>query len=133
MGARVVAAVVVGGVLSGGIALPAVADAAPTNSGASVVSQQNDVTTHRLCANEDIQWVASGFAPNRRQVQVSLQLVGLGEVFRGPIALSGGSGSVDAGIATDYLVGARFRLRFQTGSSDHPADHGSFSMTIVSC
>ena len=132
MGARVMAAVV-GGVLAGGLALPAVADAAPTNSGASVVSQQNGVTTHRLCADQDIQWVASGFAPNRRQVQVSLQLVGVGEIFRGPIALSGGSGSIDAGIATDDLVGNRYRLRFQTGSSDHPANHGSFSMTIVSC
>ena len=132
MGVRVVAAVAVG-ILAGGLALPALADAAPPNSGASVVSQQNGVTTHYLCADQDIQWLASGFAPNRAQVQVSLQLVGVGEIFAGPIALSGGSGSIDAGIATDDLVGLRYRLRFQTGSSDHPADHGSFSMTIVSC
>jgi hypothetical protein len=122
-----------------GVAVPAmllsaqVAHAEPTASGAAVVVQQDGITTHHVCASKDVVLVASGFAPNRHSVHATIQIVGSGPLFDSTIALSAGSGSFDTGNPGPSFVGAKFRVRFQTGSSAHPVNRGSFSGTIFDC
>jgi hypothetical protein len=122
-----------GGVLVAGFVISSAVGAAPAGSGASVVAQQNGVTTHRLCASEDVILYASGFAPGRRQVVASGELVGSGSLGTATIQLTDGSGSADIGSAGPDLIGAKVRVRYQTGSSDHPVNKGSFSARIVDC
>lgn len=122
-----------------GVAVPALllpagaANAAPTASGAAIVVQQDGLTTHNVCASKDVVLVASGFAPNRHSVQATIQIVGSGPLFDATIPLSAGSGSFNTGNPGPAFVGDKFRVRFQTGSSDHPVNLGSFSGTIFDC
>ena len=122
-----------GGVIAT-VALPATsAFAAPAGNGASVVAQQSGVTTHTLCASQDVWLYASGFAPNRKSVVASIQIVGAGVLFSAPVQLTDGSGTVDTGYPGSSFIGDKVRVRYQTGSSSHPTNLGSFSATIVDC
>jgi hypothetical protein len=127
-----VLAVAAGGVVAS-MALPGTAQAAPAGNGATVVAQQDGVTTHTLCAFDDVWLAASGFAPNRGSVVASIQIVGSGVLFQAPIHLTDGSGTVDTGYPGPSFIGDKVRVRFQTGSSSHPVNNGSFSATIVDC
>jgi hypothetical protein len=123
------------GVVSGiiaGLAFPAAAGAAPAGNGASVVVQQNGVTTHRICGGQDIFLTASGFAPNRKTLSVTLQQVPGGVIGTAQIPLTAGSGTVDIGRDIVPLT-YKLRVRFETGSSEHAADNGSFSADLVLC
>lgn len=116
------------------LAVPASsAVAAPAGNGASVVAQQNGVTTHTLCASQDVWLYASGFAPNRHSIIASIQIVGSGVLFSAPVQLTDGSGTVDTGYPGPDFIGDKVRVRYQTGSSSHPTNLGSFSATIVDC
>jgi len=131
-------ALVTAGVAAGmiaSVALPASsAQAAPAGNGATVVIQQNGVTTHTICAFDDVWLAASGFAPNRGRVVARIEAIGGGGIVAGgSIPLSGGSGTVDTGTPGPYFIGTKVRVRFQVGSSDHPVNLGSFSATIVDC
>ena len=133
MRGRAITTALASGALVAGFAMSSAVGAAPAGSGASVVAQQNGVTTHRLCASQDVFLYASGFAPNRGTVQASIQIVGEGFLFKAPIPLSGGAGMADVGTPGPGFIGAKARVRFQTGSSAHPVNNGSFSATIVDC
>ena len=135
-------AIVAGGVVAGGIvagiAVPGAAGAAGTGSGASVVLQQNGVTTHTLCGGQEIYAVASGFAPNRKSVSIDVVQVGAVNQYgnavieTATIPLTNGAGSVDIG--SDIVqVTYKLRVRYQTGSSAHPTNNGSFSAVMEIC
>jgi hypothetical protein len=130
---RTVSTVLVSGAAVAGLAIAGAAGAAPAGNGATVVASQNGVATHRLCASQDVYLDASGFAPNRRVVQASIQIVGSGFLFNAPIKLTNGAGSVDTGTPGPDFIGAKARVRFQTGSSGNVANKGSWSATIVDC
>jgi hypothetical protein len=66
-------------------------------------------------------------------VVASGELVGSGSLGTATIQLTDGSGSADIGSAGPDLIGAKVRVRYQTGSSDHPVNKGSFSARIVDC
>jgi hypothetical protein len=121
-------------VAAGALLLPAAAAEAdaPAN-GASIVFAQNGVTTHNLCASAPVFVEASGFAPNRRQVQATVQVVGSGALFDLTVHLTGGSGELNTGAPGSEFIGSKVRLRYQTGSSDHVSDNGSYSATISDC
>lgn len=131
---KVIALVAAAGGVIATLALPATsAYGAPAGNGASVVAQQNSVTTHTLCASQDVWLYASGFAPNRHSVTASIQIVGAGVLFSAPISLTDGSGTVDTSYPGPSFIGDKVRVRYQTGSSSHPVNLGSFSATIVDC
>ena len=102
-------------------------------SGASVVVQQNGVTTHTVCASQDVWLTANGFAPARREVQARVEIIGGGLLFTTPIHLTAGSGSVDVGTPGPGFIGDRFRVRYQVGNGHVSSLLGSFSATIVDC
>ena len=109
------------------------ASAAPPASGASIVVQQNGVTTHTVCADQDVVLVANGFAPGRKVVQARIQIIGSGVLFTQTVKLSGGSGSANTGTPGPGFIGDKFRVRYQVGSGDSPSLQGSFSANIVAC
>jgi hypothetical protein len=122
------------GLAAGALMLPAaVAEADAPANGASIVFAQNSVVTHNLCASEDVVAQATGFAPGRRQVQAIVQVVGSGELFDLTIRLTAGSGQLNTGAPGPDFIGAKVRLRYQTGNSDHPSNNGSYSATIIDC
>lgn len=127
---RTITTAVASGVLAAGFAISSAAGAAPAGNGASVVVQQNGVTTHTVCASEDVWLAASGFAPNRRVVQTRVQIVGSGVLFFAPVRLTDGAGTLDVGSPGPDFIGLKFRVRYSTGSG---ASNGSFSATIVDC
>lgn len=130
--ALVLAAAAAGTVAS--LALPAAsAIAAPAGNGANVVIQQNGMTVHNICASQDVYLVATGFAPNRGTVFARIQIVGSGVLFGGNIPLTDGSGSWNTGYPGPGFIGDKVRVRYQTGSSNHPVNLGSYSGTIVDC
>jgi hypothetical protein len=133
MRGRAITTALASGVLVAGFAISSAVGAAPAGSGASVVASQNGVATHRICASEDVFLDASGFAPNRKQVTARVQIVGSGVLFYEAIPLTDGAGSVDTGYPGPDFVGLKFRVRYQTGSTDHTGNFGSFSATIVDC
>lgn len=107
--------------------------AAPPANGATLAFQQFGVTTHRICVDLPFELVASGFAPNRHVVQFRIVSVGSGENFSGSVSLSGGAGSTELPPASGTDVGAKIRVRYQTGSSNHLSNLGSTSATFVLC
>jgi hypothetical protein len=109
------------------------ASAAPAANGASIVVQQNGVTTHTVCADQDVVLVATGFAPNRKVVQARIQIIGSGLLFTQTVKLSGGAGSANTGTPGPLFIGDRFRVRYQVGSGDSSSLQGSFSANIVAC
>ncbi|HEV7193563.1 MAG TPA: hypothetical protein VGN35_10180 [Jatrophihabitantaceae bacterium] len=121
------------GVVAAMVIPAATAQASPAGNGASVVAQQDGVTVHNICAFEDVWLAASGFAPNRHDVVGSIQVVGYGILFTQTISLSDGAGTADTGTPGPGFIGAKVRVRYQTGSSSHPTNLGSFSGTIVDC
>lgn len=128
-------AAVLGSIAAATLGIPAVsAQAASTGSGASVVAQVNGVTTHSACIGDDVVLVASGFAPGRRQVQFRVVQVGsdTNPLFTGSIPVSGGSGSYDTG-STEGAQPGKYRVRYQTGSTDHAGNYGSWSLTLTYC
>jgi hypothetical protein len=133
MRGRAVTTAVASGVLVAGFAISSAVGAAPAGSGASIVVQQNGVTTHTVCASEDVVLAASGFAPNRKVVQARVQIVGSGVLFNVAIPLTAGAGTYDTGSPGPDFIGDKFRVRYQTGSSSNTGNNGSFSATIVDC
>lgn len=113
-------------------AFPTVATAAPAGSGASVVVQQNGETTHRMCGGVETFLAASGFAPARKSVDVTLIQVPGGVINTVRIPLSDGSGTLDVGHDLVPLT-YKLRLRFQTGSSEHTGNNGSYSADLQIC
>jgi hypothetical protein len=131
---RTVSKLVAVGVVVAGMVVPAAAaDASAPASGASVVVQQNGVTTNHVCASQDVVVVASGFSAGRTHEQARVEIIGSGELFSVSIPLTAGSGSVDTGSPGPDFVGLKFRVRYEVGSSGKPADQGSFSATIFDC
>ncbi len=56
-----------------------------------------------------------------------------GLLFQSQIPLTDGAGSVNTGTPGPDFIGAKARVRFQTGSSGHVVNNGSWSATIVDC
>jgi hypothetical protein len=122
------------GVAAGAMMLPAaIAEADAPANGATIVFVQNGVVTHNLCASSEVFVQASGFAPGRRQVHATIQIVGSGALFDVTIPLSAGSGQFDTGAPGPHFIGMKARLRYQTGSSDNPSNNGSYSASIKDC
>lgn len=122
------------GVAAGALMLPAgIAEADAPANGATIVFVQNGVVTHNLCASQDVFLQASGFAPGRRQVQATIQVVGSGALFDQTIHLTAGAGEVDTGAPGSNFIGAKVRVRYQTGNSDNPSNNGSYSGSISDC
>ena len=85
-----------------------------------------------MCGGVETYLAASGFAPGRKSVDVTLLQVPGGVINTVRVPLTGGSGTLDVGRDLVPLT-YKLRLRFQTGSSEHTGNYGSYSADLQIC
>lgn len=108
-----------------------VAQASTTASSAgTVVVQQNGVTTHTVCASQDVFLKARGFPASQHVVRASIHIVGSGRLFTMDIPLTHGAGVVDTGNPGDPFIGLSFKVRYHADSS---GDRVAFGADIIDC
>jgi hypothetical protein len=120
------------GVAATVILAPAGAAQASTTSsgGGTVVVQQNGVTTHTVCASEDVFLKARGFPASQHVVRATVHIVGSGGLFAVDIPLRHGAGVVNTGNPGPPFVGLKFKVRYHNDSSD---DRVAFGASILDC
>jgi hypothetical protein len=104
--------------------------ATSTASGGTVVVQQNGITTHMVCASQDVFLRARAFPASQHSVRASVHIVGSGRLFFVDIPLHHGAGQVDTGNPGPPFIGLSVKVRYR---SEDSGERVAFGADIADC